>query len=424
MKRREFIKCSALGFGAISLFSPNVFASSHGGHSSKRIVVIGGGYGGMTAARYAKMIDPKMEVILVEKNPQFVSCPISNWVIGGMKKMDDITFGYQGLSARGIKVVRDEILGIDAKAGFVEGKLGKIEYDRLIVSPGIGFRYEGIDGFDANAQKSFLHAYKAGPQTLQLRQELVAMKPGGTVLMRVPDGFYRCPPGPYERASLIANYLKKNKKGSKLIILDPHKDIASKGKLFHQAWDAYYSDIIDFRTEEVIAAVDSGRKTVSTYEEEFKPDVVNFIPDQKAGALAFALGLVPKGKYWAPVNPVTFESTLVPNVHVIGDATDPKTSGPMPKSGFVANSMGKVAAAAAIAQLNGKKPAMPSLANTCYSMVNEDEAIFVTGVYKHDPASGENIKIAEASKTSPGRSKLYGRHAEDWATSIWSDMLS
>lgn len=421
MKRRDFIKYGTLGVGAVTLFGPNAFASGHGG--KRRVVVVGGGFGGATAARYIKLADPGVEVILVEKNDRFISCPISNWVIGGMKQMEDITIGYQGLVARGIKIVKDEIVGSDAKAGYVMGQKGKLEYDRLIISPGIDFRYEGIEGFDAAAKKALPHAYKAGPQTVQLRQELEAMKPGGTVLMRVPDGYYRCPPGPYERASLIANYLKKHKKGSKLIILDPHKDIASKGKLFHQAWDAYYTDVIDFRTEEVIASVSSERKSVSTYEQEFKADVINFIPDQKAGALAFALGVVPAKKHWAPVDPISFESTLVPGVHVIGDATDPKTSGPMPKSGFVANSMGKVAAAAVLAKLAGKKPPMPFMANTCYSMVNETEAIFVTGVYKYDPASGKNIKIAEASKTSPGRSALLGRHAQDWATSIWSDML-
>ena len=424
MKRRDFIKYGTLSVGALSLCGTDVIAASHAGPGRRRIVVVGGGFGGMTAARYAKLLDPSVEVILVEKNPKFVSCPISNWVIGGMRTMDDITFDYQGLTARGIKVVQDEIVGIDAKAAQVIGKKGKIEYDRLIISPGIGFRYDGIEGFDKAAKEAMPHAYKAGPQTLQLRQELEAMTPGGTVLMRVPDGAYRCPPGPYERASLIANYLKKHKKGSRLIILDPHKDIASKGKLFHQAWDDYYSDLIEFRTEEVIASVDGKRKIVSTYEKEYRADVVNFIPDQQAGDLAFACGLVPEKKLWAPVDPITFESTLIPGVQVIGDATDTKTSGPMPKSGFVANSMGKVAAAAAIALMDGKAPALPSFANTCYSMVNETEAIYITGVFKHDVATAMNIKIAEASKPSSDRSVLYGLHAMDWAKSIWSDMLS
>lgn len=423
MKRRDFVKYGSIGLAAVSFYGPNAFASGFGGHSTKRVVVIGGGYGGATAAKYLKMGNPALDVVLVEKQQNFISCPISNWVIAGMKKMDDITLGYQGLAARGVKIVHDEIIGIDAKAGYVQGKMGKLEYDRLIVSPGIDFRYEGIEGFDAAAKQALPHAYKAGPQTLQLQQELVAMKPGGTVLMRVPDGAYRCPPGPYERASLIANYLQKHKKGSKLIILDPHKDIASKGKLFHQAWDAYYTDVIDFRTEVVIASVSAANRSVSTYEEEIKADVINFIPDQKAGSLAFALGLVPEKKFWAPVKPITLESALVPGVHVIGDATDAKTSGPMPKSGFVASSMGKVVAAAVIAELAGKQAPLPSFANTCYSMVNETEAIYVTGVYKHDAASGQNIKITEATKTSPGRSARYGRHAEDWAAGIWSDML-
>ncbi|MBN1957120.1 MAG: FAD-dependent oxidoreductase [Desulfuromonadales bacterium] len=421
MKRRDFIKYGAVGLGAVSLCGPNVFAA---GHNRRRAVVVGGGYGGATAARYIKLIDSSIEVILVEKNAQFVSCPISNWVLVGMKKMADISFSYEGLAARGIKVVKDEIIGIDAKAGFVQGKNGKIDYDRLIVSPGIDFRYEMIEGFDAEAHKIFPHAYKAGPQTVQLQQQLMAMKPGGTVLMTVPDGAYRCPPGPYERASLIADYLRKNKPGSKLIILDPHQKIASKGKLFKAAWDAYYTDVIEYRSEEIIAAVDSKKGTISTYDKEYSADVINFIPDQKAGKLAFDLGLIPEKKLWAPVKPLNLESTLVPGVHVIGDATDSLTSGPMPKSGFVANSMGKVAAAAVVAELSGKTLPAPSFANTCYSMVNDKEAIFITGVYKYDSAAGQNIKIKEASVTSPGRSEYYGKCANDWATSIWSDMLS
>ena len=420
MKRRDFIKYSAVGLGAVGLCGPSVFAAGGG----KRAVVIGGGFGGATAARYIKLIDPSIEVVLVEKSDRFVSCPVSNWVMVGMKQMKDISFGYEGLAARGIKIVRDEIIGIDAKAGYVQGKNGKIDYDRLIVSPGIDFRYDLIEGFDDKAMDLFPHAYKAGPQTVLLQQRLEALKPGGTVLLTVPDNAYRCPPGPYERASLIADFLKRQKPGSKLIVLDPHAKIASKGKLFKAAWDAYYSDVIDYRPEQIIAAVDSDKGTISTYDKEFSADVINYIPDQKAGKLAFDLGLIPDKALWAPVKPQTLESTLVPGVHVIGDATDQLTSGPMPKSGFVANSMGKVAAAAVVAELSGKKPPLPSFANTCYSLVNQNEAIYVTGVYKYDEAGGQNIKIAEASKTSPDRSALYGRYADDWATSIWSDMLS
>ena len=421
MKRRDFIKYGAVGLGAASFYGPNVFAA---GHNRRRVVVVGGGYGGATAARYIKLMDSSIEVILIEKNDQFVSCPISNWVLVGLKSIGDISIGYEGLAARGIQVVKDEIIGVDAAAGYVQGKKGKIEYDRLIVSPGIDFRYDLIEGFNDEAKKVFPHAYKAGPQTVQLQQKLQAMPSGGTVLMTVPDAAYRCPPGPYERASLIADFLQKNKKGSKLIILDPHQKIASKGKLFKAAWDAYYTDVIDYRTEEIIAAVDAKKGTISTYEEEFKADVINFIPDQKAGKLAFDLGLIPEKKLWAPVKPQTLESTLVPGIHVIGDATDSLTSGPMPKSGFVANSMGKVAAAAVVAALSGEKAPIPTFANTCYSMVNATEAIFVTGVYKYDSATDKNIKIKEASKTSPGRSEYYARCNEDWATSIWSDMLS
>ncbi len=351
MKRRDFVKYGAVGLGLVSLCGPNVFASGSNRH---RVVVIGGGFGGATAARYVKLINPEIDVVLIEKNDQFISCPISNWVMVGMRQIEDISFDYRGLMKQGIKIVKDEVVGIDPQSGYVQGKRGRIEYDRLIVSPGIDFRYELIEGFDAEAHNVFPHAYKAGPQTVQLQQQLRAMPPGGTVLMTVPDGAYRCPPGPYERASLIADYLKKNKKGSRLIVLDPHQKIASKGKLFKAAWDAYYSDVIDYRSETIVASVDSQKGTISTYEEEFSAEVINYIPDQKAGKLAFDLGLIPEKKLWAPVKPLNLESALVPGVHVIGDATDALTSGPMPKSGFVANSMGKVAAAAVVAELSGK----------------------------------------------------------------------
>lgn len=428
MNRREFIKYGSLGIGALGVLGPSAFAAETNPATAtaigrKRVVVVGGGFAGATAAKYCRLADPTVEVILIEPNERFISCPISNWVIGGLREMKDITLGYQKLVAHGVRVIPSRVTGIDPVSRYVETAEGKIGYDRLIVAPGISFRYDTIEGLDERARRMMPHAYKAGPQTIQLRQELVAMKPGGTVIVTVPDGYYRCPPGPYERVSLIANYLKKNKGGSKIIVLDPHPDIASKGALFHKAWNDYYSDIIDYRPESILAKVDADRKSVSTYEQEFQGDVINLIPDQKAGDLAFTMGLVPKGQLWAPVDPVTFESTVVPGVHVIGDATDPATSGPMPKSGFVANSMGKVAAAAVVALLNDKNPPKPTYANSCYSLVSDTEGIYITGVYTFDEASKKTVAIKEASKASPDRSPLYARHAADWASSIWTDML-
>jgi sulfide dehydrogenase [flavocytochrome c] flavoprotein chain len=420
MKRRDFIRYTAVGLGALSI-APTMSLAAAGGR--KRVVVVGGGFGGMTAARYLKRFNPAIEVVLIERNERFISCPISNWVMVGKWPMEDISFSYEGLGGQGIKVVHDEVIGLDAAAGYVQGKSGRYAYDRLVVSPGVDFRDELIEGYDQRAKDAFPHAWHAGPQTLQLQQELAALPAGGTVMMTVPASPYRCPPGPYERASLIADYLKLNKLGSRLIVLDPHPRIASKTALFQSAWDDYYQDVIDYRTEQTIMGVNVDKKSIMTASGEISADVINLIPSQKAAALAFTLGLVPEGEMWAPVNARTLESTRVPGVYVIGDATDARTSGPMPKSGYVANSMGKVAAAAIVAELAGKKVPIPWFANTCYSMVSMTEAIYITGVYQYDAALDTTITINEGTKVSTGRSALYGRYAEDWGPAIWSDMM-
>jgi len=419
MKRREFIRHAAVGLGALSL-APTMSLAAMG---RKRVIVVGGGYGGMTAARYLKRLNPALEVVLIERSEKFISCPISNWVLVGKWPMADISFAYDRLEGQGIKVVRDEIIGLDAAAGYVQGRAGRYAYDRLIVSPGIDFRDELIAGYDQRAKDAFPHAWHAGPQTLQLQQQLAALPAAGTVMMTVPASPYRCPPGPYERASLIADYLKLNKPGARLIVVDPHPRIASKTALFQSAWDDYYQDVIDYRTEQTIMAVDVDKRSITTQSGEISADVINLIPSQKAAALAFALGLVPEGELWAPVKAQTLESRQVPGVYVIGDATDARTSGPMPKSGYVANSMGKVVAAAIVAELAGKKTPIPWFTNTCYSMVNMTEAIYITGVYHYDPVLDTTITVNEGTRVSNGRSALYGRYAEDWGPAIWSDML-
>ncbi len=419
MRRRDFIRYTAVGLGALSL-APSL---SLAGAGRKRVVVIGGGYGGLTAARYLKRLNPAIEVVLIERNEKFISCPISNWVLVDKWPMANISFSYDSLAGQGVKVVRDEIIGLDAIAGYVQGKAGRYAYDRLIVSPGIDFRDELIEGYDQRAKDAFPHAWHAGPQTLQLQQQLADLPAGGTVMMTVPASPYRCPPGPYERASLIADYLKKNKPGARLIVVDPHPRIASKTGLFQSAWDDYYQDVIDYRTEQTVVGVDVDKNSIRTQTDEINADVINLIPGQKAAELAFTLGLVPEGELWAPVKAQTLESTMIPGVYVIGDATDTRTSGPMPKSGYVANSMGKVVAAAIVADLAGKKTPIPWFANTCYSMVSMTEAIYITGVYYYDPVLDTTITVNEGTRVSGGRSALYGRYAEDWGPAIWSDML-
>jgi sulfide dehydrogenase [flavocytochrome c] flavoprotein subunit len=420
MKRRDFIRYTAIGLGALSL-APTTSLAAVG--SRHRVVVVGGGFGGMTAARYLKRLNPAIEVVLIERNEKFISCPISNWVMVGKWPMSGISFSYEGLARQGVKVVQDEIIGLDAAAGYVQGKSGRYAYDRLVVAPGISFRDELIDGYDQRAKDAFPHAWHAGPQTLQLQQQLAALPAGGTVMMTVPASPYRCPPGPYERASLIADYLKSNKPGARLIVVDPHPQIASKTALFQSAWDDYYQDVIDYRTEQTITGVDVDNKSIMTQSGEISADMINLIPGQKAAALAFDLGLVPEDELWAPVKARTLESSKVPGVYVIGDATDARTSGPMPKSGYVANSMGKVVAAAIVAELAGKEAPIPWFANTCYSMVSMSEAIYITGVYQFDEVLDTTITISAGTNVSSGRSALYGRYAEDWGPAIWSDML-
>ncbi len=422
ISRRKLLSVAGAGVGAF--FLPSGAAAELLPKEGRRIVVLGGGWGGATAARYAKLLAPEIEVVLIEAEDAFRSCPTSNWVIGGLWTMQDITIGYHRLQRNhGIKVIRDRATAIDPAAKDIRLTSGRLSYDRLILSPGIDLIYDGIEGMDEGGRARFPAAWKAGAETQALRVGLEKMPAGGTVAMTVPLGPYRCPPGPYERASLIAAYLKKHKPGSRLVVLDANKKIISKGKLFKAAWDDLYADVIDYRTEQELIGVDAGTGVIKTAFDEIATDVGNVIPAQRAKRIVFDAGLVPKGRRWAPVKPMTFESTIAEGVHIIGDATDQATVGRVPKSGFVANSMGKVAAAAAVAMLKGEAPPRPSLANTCYSLVSASEGISVTALYKWDGESGKFVVPAGAKGLSPGRSEIVARNARDWAQAIWGDML-
>lgn len=422
LSRRKLLQAAGAGVGAS--YIPLVSAEELLPKSGRRIVVLGGGWGGATAAQYAKRLAPDIDVVLIEAEDAFRSCPTSNWVIGGLWSMADITTSYEGLRGRGIKVVRDRATAIDVSAKEVRLTTGRVRYDRLILSPGIDYIYDNIEGMDAAGRARFPAAWKAGPETALLRQRLAAMPAGGTVVMTVPLGPFRCPPGPYERASLIAAYLKREKPGSKLVVLDANNKIISKGKLFKAAWDDLYRDIIDYRTEQELIGVDSTSGTVKTAFDKVVADVGNVIPPQQAKAIVHEAGLVAQGRRWAAVKPKTFQSVVVDDIHIIGDATDQSSIGSVPKSGFIANSMGKVAAAAAVALLQDQAPPTPSLANTCYSLVSADEGISVTALYKWDQESGKFVVPAGAKGLSPGRSKIVARNARDWAHAIWADMLS
>ncbi|PLX71434.1 MAG: flavocytochrome C [Denitrovibrio sp.] len=430
ISRRNFIKytsAAAIGAGVLGCHHEINVSSSTGiimPKSSKRIVILGGGWGGATAAKYLKLEDPSLDVVLVERQDSFISCPVSNWVIGGFRKMSDITVSYEGLIKNyGIKVLHAEAKELDAENGQLKTDKGIVEFDLLLASPGISYKYDTVEGLNTpDAIDRFPAAFKAGAETVKLAERLAAMKPGGSVLLTVPPTPYRCPPGPYERISLIADYLKKNKPGSKLIVFDSNDGIVSKGPLFKKAWNDYYSDIIEYVPDNYLVSVDAGTGRVVSEKGEITPDVVNVIPAMKANQTAFDLGLMDKDDdEWVRAYPDTFMSYKYENVYVVGDSTHNGAVGGVPKSGYVANSMGKVAASAMARRLNGKEPLEPTYANTCYSLVNEQEGIFVSAVYRYD----KNIKriMSVSGGVSPERKALFAKHAQNWAESIWSDML-
>ncbi len=426
--RRTLLKYGAAGVGALAtsqLPLPALAAGEIMPKSGPRVVVVGGGWGGATAAKYLRLMAPSIEVVMIEKEDAFRSCPVSNWVIGGLRTMDDITVAYDTLAnVHGVKVVQDTVTGIDPAAQTVTVSEGSIAYDRLILSPGITLIYDGIEGLTAEtARDVFPAAWKAGPETQRLRNQLAAMEDGGTVVMTVPLSPYRCPPGPYERACMIANYLKTHKRSSKLIVLDANQKIVSKGKLFQAAWDDFYSDTIEYWPDSKVVKADPSTMTVSTDFDDIKGDVINIVPEQRANDLVDAAALRAQGRRWVAVNPWDYQSTEQPNIHVIGDATDQTTVGKVPKSGFIANSMGKVAAAAVAARIEGREPSRPSMANTCYSLVSADEGISVTAVYDWNEEESKMAAIEGAKGLSPERSAEVAANAEDWAQAIWADML-
>ncbi|HET7670217.1 MAG TPA: FAD/NAD(P)-binding oxidoreductase, partial [Burkholderiales bacterium] len=382
MKRRDFLKLA----GAVSLTGCATTAAP----SKARVVVIGGGFGGATAAKYLRLWDPSIDVVLVERDAQFVSCPISNLVLAGYSSMADITHGYDGLRRHGVQLVRDEVTAIDAAKKSVRlARGGEIAYERLIVSPGIDFTFGEVQGYDAAmAAGSVLHAWKAGPQTVALRQQLERMRDGGVYVLSIPMAPYRCPPGPYERISMVAAYFKQAKPRSKVLVLDANPDVTSKAGLFKRAWADLYKDIIEYRPNAKVVAVETG--AVRTDFDTVKGDVLNVVPPHRAGDIAAKSGLITTNNRWCDVDWRTMESKAVPGVHVLGDAT---LSAPgMPKSGSMANNHAKIAAAAIVELLNGRSPQPVKIINTCYSFVGEKEAIRVSSVHEWDGSMLQPVK--------------------------------
>jgi len=418
LTRRGFLRASGLGLGVLAGGGlAGCAASMKGDFAPKtgpRVVVIGGGWGGATAAKYVRLLDPGVEVILIEPNRQFVSCPFSNLVLAGLRSIDSLTMGYDGLRKHGVRIIHETASAIEPDTKRVRLGEGYLQYDRLMVSPGVDFQWEQVEGL-AQSQDTVLHAWKAGPQTVRLAQQLAAMPDGGVFVLNIPLAAYRCPPGPYERTSMVAWYLKTSKPRSKLIVLDANQNIISKTALFRAAWQAYPN--IDYRPASRVIGVDPGAREVRTEFDRIRYDVVNLIPPQRAGAIAVQADLVGGDKRWCEVNHVTYESVKQPNIHVIGDAT---IGLPVPKSGNVANAMGKIAAASVVSLINGKQP--PSLApgNTCYSWVSDREAIAVVNAYKID--NGKVVQIEQ--KLTPAQSPLVAQRAVGWAQSIWADILA
>ena len=411
-----------LGVGA-ALALPGC-ATRGGGAPIGRVVVIGGGYGGATAARYLRRWGANIDVVLVERNAQFVSCPLSNLVIAGMRTMADITRPYDGLREAGVKLVRGEVVVIDVAGKSVRLADGSVlPYDRLVLSPGIDFEPDAIGGLGSpDAQAKVLHAWKAGPQTLALRGQLEAMPEGGTVVLSIPRAPYRCPPGPYERACLIAAWLRQAKPRAKLLVCDANPEIQSKKALFERAFKQHHEGILEYRPNTELKEVDAASNTAKFEFDDVRADVLNVVPPQRAADIARGAGVVNVNGRWAGVDWLSMESTAVPGVHVLGDATFPAPA--MPKSGHIANQQAKVAAAAIVAMLKGEPVnPQPVMANTCYSFVSADEAIHVASVHQYDAAQKALVPVAGAGGVSAAASREEGRYALAWARNIWADTL-
>jgi NADPH-dependent 2,4-dienoyl-CoA reductase/sulfur reductase-like enzyme len=390
-----------------------------------RVVVIGGGFGGATAAKYLrKWSNGGIEVVLIERNKEFISCPTSNEVLSGNREFSSIVHSYEGLKKNwGIKVVHANVTTIDAEKRRVKTDLaGEFTYDRLVVSPGVDFQFGAIAGYDEAAQKKILHAWKAGPQTVALRQQLVDLPDGGVYVQTIPKAPYRCPPGPYERVSQIAHYFKTQKPKSKIIVLDANDQIISKGKLFKGVWDDDYAGIIEYRSNWNVTEIDAATKIVTNeIGDKERGDVINLVPPQHAGKIAHDAGLVNANNRWVNIDWITLESTAVKNIHVLGDAT---LSAPlMPKSGHMANQHGK--AAAAIVEILSGREAHPTLmANTCYSLIDNRRAIHVDSVHRYDAEKKTPIVVPGSGGVSAAPSVEEGLFTRAWANNIWADILT
>ncbi|MCU7921106.1 MAG: NAD(P)/FAD-dependent oxidoreductase [Candidatus Thiodiazotropha sp. (ex Dulcina madagascariensis)] len=427
INRRDFIRMG----GGLTLASSSLLFPTLALANSPRVVIVGGGVGGSTAAKYLRKLNPNLKVTLIEAKKEYTSCFMSNEVLSGDRTIDSITFDYEGLKRHGVEIVIDRVTAIEpTNKQVATADSGTFDYDACVVSPGVDFKWEAIEGYDAEVAETIPHAWFAGPQTVTLRRQIESMPEGGTVIIVAPPNPFKCPPGPYERAAQIAMYCKHHKPRAKILILDP-KDAFSKQGLFRQGWSQLYG----FGTENAmiewvgaagggtVEELDPSTRTLQAEIEEFTADVINIIPPQKAGKVAYASDLVDGD--WCPVNKRTFESKRHPDVYVLGDAS---SAAKMPKSAYAANSQAKVAAAAIVAKFNGADPGDPTFVNTCYSILGEVHGISVAAVYTLDEATNTILPIKGAGGLSPMDASAEQRKREvsfahSWFKNVINDML-
>ncbi len=424
--RRRVLKAMALAGAAWPLASLTGCASVGG--KRPQVVVVGAGWGGSTAAKYLRLFsDQRIDVTLIEPNAAFVSCPISNLVLSGKRQLADITMGYEQLVVKhGVRLIRGRVASIDATQRQLKLEDGQsLGYDKLVLAPGVDMMWSNVQGLQAaHAEGRILHAWKAGAETVALRRQLEAMRDGGTYAIVIPEAPYRCPPGPYERASVVAAYFKREKPRSKVLILDGNPDVTSKGPLFKKAWAEFYGPMLEYRSQHKAVAVDARSNTVKfEVQDDVRADVLNVLPPMRAGDLVVKAGLANANARWCHVDFLNFESTVARHVHVIGDSI--QVAPGMPKSGHMANSHAKVTAAALTAELLGLPAnAHPMLTNVCMSFVDDSHVIHVASVHEYVPTQKTFRTVGGSGGVSDVRSDLEAVYTQGWARNIWADMLT
>ncbi|MEW5769014.1 MAG: FAD-dependent oxidoreductase [Pseudomonadota bacterium] len=423
MPRRDFLKVSAAGLstGLAGLAMPKV-AHATAARAAPKVVVVGAGYGGATCAKYLRVWDPSIEVTLIDPSPHMVSCPMSNWVLAGLREMSDLNKSYAPLARYGVKQVQDSVVGIDAAKRTVRTQGGKTyAYDRLVLAPGVEFMTGSVEGYDAAAKaEKVTHAFKAGPETALLRRQLQAMPDGGVVVIASPPPPGRCVSGPYERACMVAHYFKQHKPRSKIIMLDGHFQIVSKGPMFQKAFNKFYPGMIEHRPSNMVTSIDHRTMTVSSDWDSVKADVINVVPAQRAGKVCEMAGArCDSAKRWCPVDFASYESKGVPNVHVIGDSVLSN----MPKSAHVSNNQGKIAAAAIVELLNGRQPdPLPVIGSTSYSATSDHTSGPIAVVMRYDP--GEEVYVRQPGGGADEDSdELNFQYNLAWFDNMWADTL-